>query len=75
MHDDGIVNDLAVLSEHGRVLGAPDRNLVHIAHEQVLNETSGIWALHLHEIMGPAIPPGVLAYGARLGAGCLILFE
>ena len=75
MHDDNIVDDLAILVEHGGVLGATDRDLVHIAHEQVLNETSGIRTLHLHEVVGPAIPCGVLAYGACLGARSLVFLE
>lgn len=75
VHDDGVVDDLAVLIEHGRVLGAPDRRLCHIAHEQVLDEPIRIRTLHLHEVVGPAIPCGVLAYGACLGARSLVFLE
>ena len=70
-----VIDDKALLVQHGGVLAATLRRARNAVHQHPIQEPLGISARHLHQVVGPAIPPGVLAHCLGLGARNLIFLE
>ena len=74
VHDDHVVDDLAVFVQRGGVFRAPDRDLGNVADVDFLQNLQGILAGNFYEIMRPAVEAHALADSIGVGA-CDFIFS
>lgn len=74
VHDDHIVDDLAVFVQRGGVFRAPDGDLGNVADINFLQDFQCVLAGDLHQIMRPAVEAYTLADGLGVGA-CDFIFS
>ena len=74
VHDDHIVDDLAVFVQRGGVFRAPDGDLGNVADINFLQDFQCVLAGDLHQIMRPAVEAYALADGLGVGA-CDFIFS
>ena len=74
VHDDHIVDDLAVFVQRGGVFRAPDGDLGNVADINFLQDFQCVLAGDLHQIMRPAVEAYTLADGPGVGA-CDFIFS
>ena len=70
-----VVDDRALLVEHGGVLAATLGSACDCVHEHPVEELLGIGTGNRDEVVGPAIPARVLAHGLGLSARNSIILE
>ena len=75
VHDDHVVDDLAVFIQGSGVLRAPDGDLGNVADVDFLQNLQRVLAGDLHQIVGPAVEAYALADGLGVGACDLIFSE
>ena len=75
VHDDHVVDDLAVFVQRGGVFRAPDGDLGNVADINFLQNLQRVLAGDLHQIMRPAVEAYALADGLGVGACDLIFSE
>ena len=75
VHDDHIVDDLAVFVQRGGVFRAPDGDLGNVADINFLQNLQRVLAGDLHQIVRPAVEAHALADGLGVGACDLIFSE
>ena len=74
VHDDHVVDDLAVFVQRGGVFRAPDGDLRNVADINFLQDFQCVLAGDLHEIVRPAVEAYTLADGPGVGA-CDFIFS
>ena len=72
--DDGIVEDLALIVQHGGVLGHAN-GIGDVVDANIVEQFMGIGAADFDEVVGPAVPADVLADRFGVRSCCFIFSE